>query len=283
MQLILITGHSGAGKSVALKACEDLGFACMDNIPMAVISSVIEAVEHRIKRLAICSDIRSPDFDSDLFLKELEVLKARYQCKLWFLTCQTDVLIARYNATKHRHPLYKENSIIESLQQERQLLEPLRMTADEMIDTSSFNPHALKHYLSHLTDTVSGNLSVQLLSFSYQNGLPQNADMVFDVRFLKNPYYDASLKICTGKDEGVAKFIEEDEHLSIFFNHLKNLFFFLLPLYQLEGKSYLTLAFGCTGGRHRSVYICETLRKYFKTTLNMSVTVLHRELEHQAA
>ena len=284
MQLILITGYSGAGKSVTLKACEDFGFACMDNIPMPVISSVIDAIGHRIDRLAICSDIRSPDFNAGLFLRELNLLKAKYHCKLWFLTCETKILVARYNGTKHRHPLYAEKSILESLEKEQKLLNPLRMEADEVIDTTDYSPHALKHHLSHITHTASGNLAVQLLSFSYQKGLPPNADMIFDVRFLKNPHYEMSLRRRTGKESEVADFIERDLHVHPFLNHLKDMLFFLLPLYQLEGKSYLTLAFGCTGGRHRSVYVCETLYEVLKQHApNVSIAVHHRELEVYAA
>jgi RNase adapter protein RapZ len=278
MQLVLITGYSGAGKSIALKACEDLGFACMDNIPMSVIASVIGAVEDRIERLAICSDIRSPDFNAPFFMEEVQQLKARYACHLWFLTCRNDILVARFNGTKHRHPLYQGDSLLESLKREEHLLEPLRMAADGVIDTSDYTPHSLKQHLAYLTQRETDTLSVQLVSFSYQRGLPQNADLVFDVRFLKNPYYDAALRLQTGKDVEVANFINKDSNLDVFLTHITAMLIFLLPLYQLEGKSYLTLAFGCTGGRHRSVYLCEILHKMLKNMLNSPIIITHREL-----
>jgi RNase adapter protein RapZ len=278
MKLIIITGYSGAGKSVALKAFEDAGIACMDNIPMSVISAMLGTLESRLEVLAICSDVRSPDFDAALFLEELAILKSRYGCRLLFLTCQQDTLVARFNATKHRHPLYRGDSVMDSLEAERLMLAPLRMAADDVIDTSHYTPHMLKSHLMQLAGIgiAAGQLAVQLVSFSYQLGLPENADLVFDVRFLRNPHYEAALRLQTGRDAEVAAFIAQDTHLSPYLEKVSGLLEMLVPLYQQEGKSYLTIAIGCTGGRHRSVYVAETLGKRL-TSLACAVTVHHRE------
>jgi RNase adapter protein RapZ len=277
MKLILITGYSGAGKSVALKAFEDLGMACMDNIPMSVIASMIHSVESRLDYLAICSDVRSPDFDTDFFLTELTQLRQHYDCHLLFLTCRRDILVARFNATKHRHPLYRGDSVMDSLAREETLLLPLRMAADEVIDTSHYTSHMLKAHLAHVTGMQSKQLAVQLVSFSYQLGLPDNADLVFDVRFLRNPYYELPLREQTGRDVDVAHFIEQDQNINSYLEKITGLLTMLVPLYQAEGKSYLTIAIGCTGGRHRSVYMVETLLKRLNA-LHIAMTAHHREL-----
>jgi RNase adapter protein RapZ len=279
MKLILITGCSGAGKSVALKAFEDLGIACMDNIPMSVIRSMIGAVELQLETLAICSDVRSPDFNPVQFLDEVAELKKHYDCRLLFLTARQEVLVARFNATKHRHPLFCGDSVMESLRREETLLASLRMAADEVIDTSHYTPHMLKSHLVHLTGMQREQLSIQLTSFSYQLGLPENADLVFDVRFLKNPYYVLPLREKTGKDSEVVSFLEQDPNLAPYLHQLTQLLSMLFPLYQLEGKSYLTIAVGCTGGRHRSVYVVESLRRLLDAPA-LSLITYHRELEH---
>jgi UPF0042 nucleotide-binding protein len=277
VHLIIITGASGAGKSVALKACEDFGFVCMDNLPMLVVASVIAAVGTHVQQLAICSDVRSPAFDAEAFLQEMEKLKAHYDCTLIYLTSARDVLVARYNATKHRHPLYEGDSLMESLAREEEMLAPLRMAADAVVDTSDYTPHALKAHLAHLVGIERAPLAIRLVSFSYQKGLPHNADLVFDVRFLKNPHYDVGLRSYTGREAAVATFIEQDEHLAPYVQGLHALLEMLLPLYQAEGKSYLTIAFGCTGGRHRSVYMVERVRALLAARL-ATIEVSHREL-----
>jgi RNase adapter protein RapZ len=276
MRLIIITGASGAGKSVALKACEDFGFVCMDNLPMPVVASVIDAVGTHVPQLAICSDVRSPAFDAEAFLQEVTTLKARYDCTLIFLTSARTVLLSRYNATKHRHPLYEGDSLMESLEREEALLAPLRMAADAVVDTSDYTPHMLKGHLAHLAGIAHAPLAVRLVSFSYQKGLPHNADLVFDVRFLKNPHYDALLRPQTGRDAEVAAFIEQDTHLAPYMQGLHALLDMLLPLYQREGKSYLTIAFGCTGGQHRSVYVVERMQELLATHISL-IEVFHRD------
>jgi RNase adapter protein RapZ len=276
MRLIIITGASGAGKSVALKACEDFGFVCMDNLPMPVVTSVISAVEQHVKQLAICSDVRSPAFDAETFLQEVANLKARYDCTLIFLTCERDVLVARFNATKHRHPLYEGDSLMESLAREEGMLSPLRMAADTVVDSTDYTPHMLKAHLAHLAGIEHAPLAVRLVSFSYQKGLPHNADLVFDVRFLKNPYYDLALRPKTGRDKEVADFIEKDTNLAPYMQGIQSLLDMLLPLYQAEGKSYLTIAFGCTGGRHRSVYVVERMQAKLSQHFT-AIDVYHRE------
>ncbi len=279
MRLFIITGYSGAGKSVALKAFEDAGVACMDNLPLSAVSDVLASVEGTLDCLAMCLDVRSHGFESEPFLALLESLREKYQLTLIFLTCHHDTLIARYNATKHRHPLFQGDSIPESLKREEALLVPVRAQAETVLDTSRLTPHQLKQHLQSMVGHAASGLSVQVMSFSYQFGLPENADLVFDVRCLQNPHYDEALRPLTGKDAEVAAFIEEDAHSKAYLEHLQTLLGFLIPLYVREGKSYLTLAIGCTGGRHRSVYMTERLAPLLPSE-GISVTIRHRELDH---
>ncbi len=263
MQLYLITGYSGAGKSVAMKSLEDVGVACMDNIPISAIPAIIESVKNapQIERIAICCDIRCVDFDVHLLIKTVNEFRQQFGCMIIFLQSRFDVLIGRYNATKHRHPLYSdtEQSIVGNLLQEKKLLDELLLHADLVVDTTEYTPHLLKRQMQRIIGVSDDLMAINIISFSYQMGLPANADIVLDVRFLRNPHYEPHLQAQTGRDAGVGDFILADGNFAPFFASVCEMLERLIPLYQAEGKSYLTIAFGCTGGKHRSVFSAEHL------------------------
>ena len=256
---MLITGTSGAGKSIALKALEDLGYDAIDNIPLNILPILIESYSAG-GMLAIGVDARNQDFTAEKFLKVTEKLKY----KLLFLDADTEILQRRFSETRRRHPLAKDRPIADGIRHEKQLIERLRDKADYVVDTSNFSQSDLRNWIRGHFALAQDSLLITLTSFSYKGGLPREADLVFDVRFLKNPHYVGGLSEKNGKDKDVAKYIESDDNLKPFLKHLRDLIFPLLPAYKAEGKSYLTVAFGCTGGQHRSVYITETLAKYLE-------------------
>jgi UPF0042 nucleotide-binding protein len=283
MHIYIITGYSGAGKSVAMKACEDVGVACMDNIPISAIPTVINSVDKfKLDKLALCCDVRCLDFDAKVLIEEIEQLREQYKCEIIFLQSRLDVLIGRYNATKHRHPLYSpdEQSIVGNLLQEKNLLADLLINADLVIDTSNYTPHLLKRQIQRIIGISDDMMAINVMSFSYQMGVPSNADLVFDVRFLRNPHYDPKLQPQTGLDNAVADYISQDVNFAPFFEQLYNMINSLIPLYMEEGKSYLSIAFGCTGGKHRSVFTAELLKERLKQNYGL-VEVQHRELKLQ--
>jgi RNase adapter protein RapZ len=277
-QLFIITGYSGAGKSVALKALEDVGCVSMDNIPLSALGTAIQAVAMSTSRpIAVCSDVRSPDFSVAHLLSLIEQWKTHYECRLVFLACDDDVLLARYNATKHRHPLHvPPSSMAVSIQAEKGVLDELRHAAHHVINTSDYTPHHFKQHLLAWSGLQHIGMLVHLMSFSYQRGLPANADMVCDVRFLRNPYYEPALRHLTGRDALVAAYVAEDNAFPAYLQALQEMLTMLIPLYEKEGKSYFTLAIGCTGGRHRSVYMVETLGHSLQAAHRM-IEISHRE------
>ncbi|TAF38664.1 MAG: RNase adapter RapZ [Alphaproteobacteria bacterium] len=279
MRIILLTGYSGAGKSSALKACEDCGLASMDNIPIEAVAGVVASLHNTIEAVAICSDVRTPSFDPVHYMQHVTELKKHYQCELVFLASDAAVLQGRYNVTKHRHPLYDGTSIEHSIAREIDLLHSVRMGADYVVDTSHFTPHTLKQHLLHMLGFTPPALMVLIQSFSYRMGVPHNADLVFDVRFLKNPFYRKELTQATGRDAAVGNYIKQDEHFQPFIDRLSDLVHWLIPLYVGEGKSYLTIAIGCTGGKHRSVYVAETLAHLIQQE-HIITEVQHRELRN---
>jgi RNase adapter protein RapZ len=287
-RILLITGMSGAGKTTALKALEDLGFECIDHLPLRLLPRLLTPGGGDLPvmgaHLAIGIDVRTRDFAPDTCLAILNGLRSdpEIAIKLVFLYCDDEELRRRYTATRHRHPLSGELPLIEGIARERQLLGPLREHADLTVDTSGLNPGNLKQLLiNHLGLSKPTDLAVQVTSFSFRSGLPRDADLVFDVRFLANPYYQADLKSLTGRDEPVQRFIRTDAAFGAFFESLTRLLQPLLPRYVAEGKSYLTIAVGCTGGRHRSVFVTEELATWLNGQ-GQRVQVLHRDLERSA-
>jgi UPF0042 nucleotide-binding protein len=277
MKLFIVTGCSGAGKSVALKVFEDYGMTCVDNLPLSVLESVTETVSAQVEQLAVCSDVRSPDFDPQRFLETITRLRQSYEVHLLFFTARREVLLSRFNATKHRHPLSDGDGVVDGLERESSLLEPLRLASDVVIDTSDYTPHSLRQHLLAVMGLEARQMLVVLQSFSYKSGIPQHADMVFDVRFLRNPHYDPALRDLTGKDDAVGAYIKADRHYAPYMEHLSTLLHFLVPLYIQEGKHYLAIAIGCTGGQHRSVHVAETLACCLPNT-GIRTAVVHHAL-----
>lgn len=278
MKLVVITGYAGAGKSQALKAFEDLGYEAMDNVPLKAMETVISSIESEATHLAICSDVRSRDFSAETLKQVLHHLRQKHDVTLLFLACEPDVLQRRFTETRHRHPLAQDRPVMDGILLERRILHDVRDMADKVIDTSDYGPHDLKRRLMEAYSSERSGLKITLLSFSYCRGIPRDADLVFDVRFLKNPHYVEELRPLTGKDEKVADYIKADPALGDFLGRMKDWLLPILPRYQEEGKSYLTIAVGCTGGKHRSVFITQDLEKSLIDAGFMPL-VIHRELD----
>ena len=279
-RIVLVTGMSGAGRSSTLNVFEDLGFEAVDNLPLSFLGDLIRGGAAD-RELAIGVDIRTRDFDGDAFKQELERLRADadHTVSTIFLDCDEEVLVKRYTETRRRHPLAADRPLAVGIRLERRLLDPIREFADTVIDTSDLSPWMLKRQLvAQYGREDTPGLSVVVTSFSYRRGVPREADMVFDARFLRNPHYDDTLRPLTGRDSRVGNYIEGDPDYAAFMGQLMAMFELLLPRFESEGKSYLTIAIGCTGGRHRSVYLTEQLGAWIEGQ-NARVQLYHRDLE----
>lgn len=284
--IYLVTGMSGAGRSTALRALEDIGFEAVDNLPLRVLPVVTRLSRAISQPLALGVDIRTRGFSADALLETLERIRQRsgHETRLIFLDCDDDVLARRFTETRRRHPLAMDLPVADGIAIERRTIGRLRDSADEVIDTSLLPPADLKRLVQILA-TEAGettSLSINVVSFSYRRGLPREADLVFDVRFLRNPYYDPVLRPMDGRNAAVGAYIAEDPEFQPFFNHVTQLLAPLLPRYQAEGKSYLTIAFGCTGGKHRSVHLTERLTGWLKDT-GWTASLHHRDVEANRA
>jgi UPF0042 nucleotide-binding protein len=278
-RLLVVTGMSGAGRSTALKDLEDMGYEAVDNLPLSLLSNLIGPRPMKAS-LAIGVDVRTRDFAVPALLKTLDELVQgkNIELKMVFLDCDDDRLERRYTETRRRHPLAAERPVADGVRIERQRLWPLRDRADLVIDTSSLTPADLKRQLQgHFGLATAPGIAIFVTSFSYRHGLPRDADLVFDMRFLQNPHYVAELQPLTGRDRAVGEFIEADRDFAARFGELCHWISALLPRYESEGKSYLTIAVGCTGGRHRSVYVAERLAAWLQSE-GRHVGLLHRDL-----
>lgn len=276
--IVVVTGISGAGKSTALKALEDAGFDAVDNPPMRVIPDLIRE-SAGAEGLAVGVDVRSRGFSVDAVTA---LLADHPGARLMLLDCDSDVARRRFTETRRRHPLPGAASPAEGIQQEKRLLQPLRGYAERVIDTSLLTARDLRRLVqAAFAGARFQQLSVAIESFSFPKGALRGADLVFDVRFLANPHYEDTLRPLTGRDEKVADFVKADPNYEPFIERLQGLLLFLLPLYEQEGKSYLTVAVGCTGGRHRSVAVAEHLGA-FLTDQGWPVRIGHREIERRA-
>lgn len=288
VRVILLTGMSGAGKSTALKVLEDLGYEAIDNLPIYLLGRLLAPKDDglsaaRLDAIAIDVDIRTRDFDSDAFLDEVAPLAARedLDVTLVFLDCDDSVLRRRFTETRRRHPLAADRPVVDGIAHERRLMSHLRDSADHVIDTSQLAIPEFRHLMNQRFVLDAGpEMAVTVTSFSYRRGLPREADLVFDVRFLANPHYVEDLRPHSGKDADVAAYIEKDPALEPFFEALSGMLLDLLPRYAREGKSYLTVAVGCTGGRHRSVYVTERLSEKLRDSGHV-VSIHHRDLNPQ--
>jgi UPF0042 nucleotide-binding protein len=279
-RIVLVTGMSGAGRSSTLHVFEDIGFEAVDNLPFSLLTSLANGAASG-QALAIGVDIRTRDFADDAFERGLMRLRehGEFSVSTIFLDCDEDVLIKRYTETRRRHPLADDRPLADGIKLERRMLEPARDRAEILIDTSRLTPWMLKRQLmERFAQKDVSVLSIFVTSFSYRQGVPREADLVFDVRFLRNPHYDSKLRPLTGRDLRVANYIAEDPDFTRYMESLKAMLDLLLPRFEAEGKSYLTIAIGCTGGKHRSVYVSELLGKWIEQ-MGKRIQLHHRDLE----
>ena len=279
-ELVIITGMSGSGKASALKAFEDLGYYCVDNLPVELIPRFAElAVQSaEIQRTALVVDVREGS-KLDRLPGILKSVKQMIPTKVIYLEASDAALLRRFSETRRPHPLGTDSPVKSSLQAERRHLKPIRAIADFVIDTSKFNVHDLRaHVLQQFKhhQTSDKNILVSCVSFGFKHGVPEDADLVFDVRFLPNPHFVPEFRPLTGRDARVAKYIRSFPQTQEFINRISELLVYLLPHYIREGKSYLTISFGCTGGQHRSVMIAEDVSKALRKS-GYRVKVLHRD------
>jgi UPF0042 nucleotide-binding protein len=282
---VIITGLSGAGKSHAIKCFEDMGFFCVDNLPTTLIPTFAELIarsRHDVQRVALGVDVREGEYLSHL-LEALHELKRRgHTVEVLFFEASDEALVRRYHESRRRHPLGTEGNVLDAIRAERKAMAHMREIADRIIETSSITVHQLKALLGELyinPGTRSG-LTASLVSFGYKHGIPFDADLVFDVRFLPNPHFVDGLRPLDGRDQRVRDFVLGHDEARELLDRLKDLLKFLLPFYQREGKAYLTVAIGCTGGRHRSVTFVEMLRQFLEG-LGYAPTVVHRDLDRE--
>ena len=284
-QLVLLTGLSGSGKGSVLRAFEDLGFYCIDNLPVDLLASFGELYAHgsgELERVALLVDAREG--------QQLQKLPAIYRhltrqhpATLVFVEAGDEALLRRFSETRRPHPLGRELSVREGIRNEKRIMAPIRKMADVILDTTKFNVHELRQFITdRFQNTDRKPMLVSLVSFGYRFGVPPDADLVFDVRFLPNPHFVPQFRPLTGKDARVARYIRSFPQTRQFLEHVDKLLKFLLPHYVREGKSYLTVAFGCTGGRHRSVMMTEAIRRLL-VRHGHNVKAVHRDVQRPAA
>jgi UPF0042 nucleotide-binding protein len=280
-QLVILTGLSGSGKSTVLRAFEDMGFYCVDNLPVELIpifAELHEAGEGDFSRAALLVDARE-GLQLEKLPGLLKHLRKEHPISLVFIEANDDALLRRYSETRRPHPLGKDYSVRESLRHERELMEPIRKLADVVIDSTQFNVHELRSFITRRFKTLDRNpMLISVVSFGYKYGIPNDADLIFDVRFLPNPHFVPGLKRFTGRDAKVRRFIRSFPQTGEFLRRMESLLAYLMPHYIEEGKSYLTIAFGCTGGKHRSVMLAEEIKKALEKRQYAS-KVIHRDIE----
>jgi len=280
MYVLIVSGLSGAGKSVAIKACEDIGFYCVDNLPTALIPTFVDlAVQSQIERVALGIDLRERAFFDGLTAALRALTDWGHQVDVLFLEARNDVLIRRYSETRRKHPLATEGTVLQGIETERERLQDLRHEAQRVVDTSDLNVHELRQIVqaSYRGEEHSDRMHVFVVSFGFKYGVPTNTDLVFDVRFLPNPHFVDDLRPQTGQHPEVARYVLKTPSGELFMKYLQEFLAVLLPLYEQEGKSYLTVSLGCTGGRHRSVATSEALAHYLRQ-LGYWVTCQHRDM-----
>lgn len=277
---LVVTGLSGAGRSSALKALEDMGFEAVDNLPLSLLGSLLARRSRSRPPLAVGIDARAGDFDPARLGHILARLRKRSGAplRLVFMDATDETLARRYRETRRKHPLGSRGPVLGAIRRERALLKPLRAAADEVVDTTDLAPPYLRRLLRARFGDGSGPMSVSVVSFAYRRGLPPDADLVIDVRFLDNPHYHAALRPYTGRDPKVGAHIAKDPGFPRFFRALTDLLAIVLPRFEEEGKGDVTIGIGCTGGRHRSVYVAEMLGRWFSGR-GQVVAVRHRDLD----
>ncbi len=274
-QPLIVTGLSGAGMSSSLKHLEDMGYEVFDNFPLALAEPLLDDITEQKRPVAIGIDTRTRGFDPDAVLATTKALGA----KLAFITADEAILQKRFTETRRRHPLATDRPASAGIKREQEWLYSLKEKADEVIDTSMLSVHELRHVLEDRFGFEGHNtLTVSLMSFGYKYGTPREADIVMDIRFLQNPHWVPELKPLTGQDGAVGRYIEQDEDFEPFLTRFQDMLAPLFPRYEAEGKSYLTIAIGCTGGRHRSVYTVEKLKPWIENQ-GFKASALHRDID----
>ncbi|GBC98151.1 Nucleotide-binding protein [bacterium HR17] len=284
LTVLVITGMSGAGKTLALHALEDMGFFCVDNLPPRLLPTLTELCaqsQQPITKVAMVADVRGGEFLRDLRDAVNQLRERGHKVRVFFLEASDEALVQRYKETRRRHPLAAEGQdLLQAIQRERDHLADIRAIADEVIDTAGLTPQQLRDEIARRLQLGDGaTMQVKVVSFGFKFGLPVDADLVFDVRFLPNPNYDPQLRPLTGADERVKTFVLQQPETQAFLHHLRALLEFALPRYRREGKAYLTIAIGCTGGRHRSVALADAIADIVRQH-GYPCTVQHRDIHH---
>jgi len=283
-RLVVVSGMSGSGKTIALRMLEDLDYYCVDNLPTALVPAFVAAVTQSQPglhpRLAVGIDVRNRAEDL-IRLPEIlgELARQGIEQRLIFLDARDEVLFKRYSDTRRRHPLTGEGlSLNDAIERERKLLRPVASIAERVIDTSDLNVHQLRRLIATELGLTGGPLSLLFESFAYKRGVPADADFVFDARCLPNPHWDARLRPLSGKDSAVREWLAAKPDVNAYFDDVRRFLDRWLPQFEADNRSYVTICIGCTGGRHRSVYLCERLAEHFRATREQVLT-FHRELE----
>ncbi len=282
-RVVLVTGPSGAGRSTAINVLEDIGYEAIDNLPLSLLPRLLDGppLDHP---LALGIDVRNRDFNVSGMIEMIDTLACMdgVMTELLYLDCNADVLVRRYSETRRRHPMAPAQSATQGIERELDLLVPIRATADVLLDTSDLSPHDLRTEVERWFAPDTGQrLAISVHSFSYKRGVPRGVDMIFDCRFLKNPYWEESLRAFDGRDSEVADFVATDARFAPFFEKIQALVEMLLPAYIDEGKAHFSIGFGCTGGQHRSVAVAEKLVNALARG-GWRVSIRHREMERRA-
>jgi UPF0042 nucleotide-binding protein len=282
---VVITGLSGAGKSYAIKCFEDMGFFCVDNLPTTLIPTFADLIarsSQTVTRVALGVDVREGEYLTHLLDTLGELRKRGHGVEVLFLEAGEEALVRRYRETRRRHPLAPDGNVVDGIRAERKALSTMREVADRIVDTSALTVHQLKDLLieTYVAPGHRPGLAISLVSFGFKHGVPFDADLVFDVRFLPNPHFVEGLRPLDGRERRVREFILAHEESRELLRRLEDFLGFVLPAYQREGKAYLTVAVGCTGGRHRSVALVEELRGFLER-LGLAATVVHRDMDRE--
>jgi UPF0042 nucleotide-binding protein len=283
-RLVLVTGPSGAGRTTAIRVLEDLGYEGIDNIPLSLVPRLVEGPPLD-RPIVLGLDARNRDFNATALIELIDTLTRdpRVSLQVLYLDCAAPELIRRFSETRRRHPLAPAETPVQGIEREVDLLAPIRVRADHLIDTTELTPHDLKAEIARWFESdAAGRLSVSLQSFSYKRGVPRGVDMIFDCRFLANPYWEARLRGLDGRDAAVAAFVRRDPRFAEFYRKLQDMLLFLLPAHVDEGKAHLSVGFGCTGGQHRSVAMVEMVGAALAEA-GWPVSKRHRELERKGS
>lgn len=283
LKILIITGLSGSGKSTAISAFEDAGFYCVDNMPVALLPKFLELPiesNSEIRGLAFVMDLREKSFLYRYSLVFNSLKKKGYEFKILFLEADEETLLKRYSQTRRQHPLSQDKSLLEGIRIEQEQLKELKITADKIIDTSRYTVHDLKSVINDIAQQSKNfaPMRINILSFGFKYGTPHDASLIMDVRFLANPYFVPELKDLNGKSQEIKNYVLNNDEARRFLKKYLDLLDYLIPLYEKEGKAYLTIAVGCTGGRHRSVTIAEALFKHIKKP-GRKIIVTHRDID----